>query len=148
MADFSYETLDVYKTGLEFIAGADKMTKVFAPSRAYIGQQLNERASIVVLSVAKGSSESDRTLRAESFRAARGAAVESAALLDVCRVLKLGDETSLGALRKSLVKIVALLGEQLRSAEAPAPAVPGATKPVAPVPPPVAPAVPPTEEFL
>lgn len=155
MTNFEHEPLDVYKAGLEFIAGADKMTKMFAPARAYIGQQLNERASAVVLSIAKGASEESPEVKAESFRVASRAAVEGAALLDVCKLLKLGDEASITGLRKVLLKLVEDLGKQIHKAQAliPAAKAPAVAMPNIPgvpaTPPVVPPTVPPsTEEFL
>jgi hypothetical protein len=154
MTNFEHEPLEVYKAGLEFIAGADKMTKMFAPARAYIGQQLNDRAGTVVLGIAKGASEEGPEVKAEAFRIARRAAIEGAALLDVCKLLKLGDEASLTGLRKVLLKLVEDLGNQVHKAEALIPVkVPPVTAPSfpgVPAPPPVVPpaAPPSTEEFI
>ena len=109
MGHFDHEKLDVYQAGIEFVAKADDIVEQLPRGRAYLADQLQRAATSVPLNVAEGAGEFSRKDKARFYRMALRSATECAALLDVCRKVKLSDEATLGAGRDLLLRIVSML---------------------------------------
>ncbi len=109
MGHFDHEKLDVYQAGIEFVAKADDIVEQLPRGRAYLADQLQRAATSVPLNVAEVAGEFSRKDKARFHRMALRSATECAALLDVCRKVKLSDEATLGAGRDLLLRIVSML---------------------------------------
>jgi 23S rRNA-intervening sequence protein len=109
MDAFEHESLEVYQLALEFIAQADKLTKMFTPARAFLADRLSQQAAAVAVDIAKGFSELAARDQLRFIRRARRAAIACAALLDVARSLRASDEGQLAAAREVLLRTVGLL---------------------------------------
>ncbi len=99
----------MYQAGIEFVAKADDIVEQLPRGRAYLADQLQRAATSVPLDVVEGAGEFSRKDKARFYRMALRSATECAALLDVCRKVKLSDEATLGAGRDLLLRIVSML---------------------------------------
>ena len=109
MERFDHEKLDVYDAAVRFVAVADDIVEHLPRGRAYLADQLQRAATSVALNIAEGAGEFSRAEKARFYRMARRSATESAAILDVCRRLGLGDEQALDSGRELLLRIVSML---------------------------------------
>jgi hypothetical protein len=108
MVTFDHERLDVYKTAIEFLALADGIVGRLPRGRAHLGDQLN---------IAEGAGEFSSNDKRRFYRIALRSATECAAILDVCRTLRLGEEESLASGRDLLVRIVSMLTRMTKPQE-------------------------------
>ena len=76
---------------------------------AYLADQLQRAATSIPLNIAEGAGEYSRKDKARFYRMSLRSATECAALLDVCRRLKVLEEQLFFAGRDLLVRIVAML---------------------------------------
>lgn len=111
---FDHENLDVYQAAIDYVALADSLVEGFPRGRAYLVDQIQRAATSIVLNIAEGAGEYSRRHKARFYRIARRSAAESAALLEVCRRLKLGDESLLAGGRDLLLRIVSMLVRMVR----------------------------------
>ncbi len=119
MTAFDHEKLDVYQVAIDFVAVADDVVEQLPRGRAYLADQLRRAAVSIPLNIAEGAGEFSRNDKRRFYRMALRSATESAAILDVCRRLQLGDEKRLGGGRDLLVRIVAMLTRMTRVAAEP-----------------------------
>ena len=109
MTTFDHERLDVYRAAIEFVGVADDLVERLPRGRAYLADQLQRAALSVPLNIAEGAGEFSRKDKRRFYRMALRSATESAAILDVCRCLRLSDDSRLTAGRDLLLRIVAML---------------------------------------
>ena len=109
MNDFEHERLDVYRASIEFLAIADRIALAFPRGRAYLCDQLRRAASSISLNVAEGAGEFAPADKARFYRIARRSGTESAAILDLARVLGLATPDLLDTGRALLLRITAML---------------------------------------
>jgi len=110
MADtFDHERLIVYQVSLEFVAEADAVARSLPTGRSYLVDQLQRASSSIVLNTAEGAGELSAKENARFYRMAQRSATECAALLDICRTLKLVDEQRTVPARGMLLRIVSML---------------------------------------
>jgi four helix bundle protein len=109
MNQFEHERLDVYRTSIEYLATADEFADTLPKGRAYLVDQIRRAATSIPLNIAEGAGEYAAAEKARFYRIARRSATESAAVLDVCRTVQLGDEKRIDAGRNLLLRIVAML---------------------------------------
>jgi four helix bundle protein len=114
MDSFDHEKLDVYRAAIDYVGLADTLVEAFPRGRAYLVDQIQRAAASIALNIAEGAGEYSRRDKARFYRIARRSATESAALLDVCRRLKVGDESLLVAGRSLLLRIVSMLIRMVR----------------------------------
>jgi four helix bundle protein len=114
MTGLDHERLTVYQIALDFVVIADDVAGAFPPGRSYLADQLHRAATSVVLNVAEGAGEFSKKEKARFYRMARRSATESAATLDVGRVLHLADEKKLSSGRELLLRIVPMLVSLIR----------------------------------
>jgi four helix bundle protein len=112
--NFDHEKLDVYQAAIEFVALADDVVEHLPRGRSYLADQLQRSSTSIVLNVAEGSGEFSRNEKARFYRIAKRSATESAAILDVCRRLKLIHEASYDSGRDLLLRIVSMLIGMIR----------------------------------
>ena len=116
MNSFDHEKMDVYKVAIEFLALADEIAEDLPRGRAYLVDQLRRACSSVALNIAEGAGEFSGDEKARFYRMAKRSATECAAVLDVCRRLRLADDTRLDSGRNLLLRIVSMLIPLIRRA--------------------------------
>jgi four helix bundle protein len=86
---FDHEKLDVYQVAIEFVARANDIVEQLPRGRGYLADQLQRAALSIVLNIAEGAGKFSPADKAVFHTRARASATECAAVLDVCRKLKL-----------------------------------------------------------
>ena len=109
MAQFDHERLDVYRISIAFVALADDTIETFPRGRAYLVDQLQRAALSSPLNIAEGAGEWSPKDKKRFYRMALRSATECAAILDVCRHLKLADQEHLDSGRDFLLRVVSML---------------------------------------
>ena len=124
---FDHQKLDVYQVAIVFVALADDVVEALPRGRAYLADQLQRASTSIPLNVAEGAGEFSRKDKARFYRMALRSATECAALLDVCRKLRLVDPAQLQRGHDLLDRAVAMLTKMARAmGEEPERASPGA----------------------
>ncbi len=116
MDKFDHEKLDVYQAAINFVVVADNVVEHLPRGRAYLADQLNRAATSVPLNIAEGAGEFSPPEKARFYRRAKRSATECAAIFDVCRRLKVIEDSTFGAGRELLLRIVAMLTKMARRA--------------------------------
>ena len=106
---FDHEKMDVYQVAIDFVALADELAESLPRGRAYLADQLRRASTSIVLNIAEGAGEFSGDEKARFYRMAKRSSTECAAVLDVCRRLRLVDEVRLDTGRKLLLRIVSML---------------------------------------
>ena len=106
---FDHEKLDVYKAAIELVVLIDEIIEHLPRGRAYLADQLQRAGTSVPLNIAEGSGEYSSSEKVRFYRMAKRSATECASILDVCRQLKLIEETKYLRGRELLIRIVAML---------------------------------------
>ena len=109
MKVFDHEGLEVYQAAIRFVVMANDVVEQLPRGRGYLADQLQRAATSVVLNIAEGAGEFAPKEKARFYRMARRSATESAALLDVCRNLKLLADERHAAGRDLLLQVVSML---------------------------------------
>ena len=109
MKVFDHEGLEVYQAAIRFVVMANDVVEQLPRGRGYLADQLQRAATSVVLNIAEGAGEFAPKEKAGFYRMARRSATESAALLDVCRNLKLLADERHAAGRDLLLQVVSML---------------------------------------
>jgi four helix bundle protein len=106
----AHERLDVYRVALEFFALALKLTHRLPRTKGQLGDQLARAAESIVLRIAEGAGCEWRSAEQKRyFRAARGSALECSAVLDICRIRRVGSAEQLATGRSLLVRLAQML---------------------------------------
>jgi|TARA_B100000959_G_scaffold111544_1_gene117636 four helix bundle protein len=106
---FDHEGLEVYQAAIRFVVMANDVVEQLPRGRGYLADQLQRAATSVVLNIAEGAGEFAPKEKARFYRMARRSATESAAVLDVCRNLKLLADERHAAGRDLLLQVVSML---------------------------------------
>lgn len=112
---FDHEKLDVYKAAIELVVLIDEIIEHLPRGRAYLADQLQRAGTSVPLNIAEGSGEYSSSEKIRFYRMAKRSATECASILDVCRQLKLIEETKYSRGRELLIRIVAMLTKMAKS---------------------------------
>ena len=115
MATFDHEKLDVYNAAIDFVALADDVIEHLPRGRGYLADQLQRAATSIALNIAEGAGEFSKKDKARFYRMALRSGTECAALLDVCRKLKLVDEKAASSGRDLLLRVVSMLTRMSRN---------------------------------
>ena len=116
---FDHEKLDVYKVAIEFIAIADNVVEHLPRGRRYLADQLQRASLSVPLNIAEGAGEFSQNDKKRFYRMALRSATECAAILSVCRRLKLAEEPVISSGHDLLLRIVAMLTGLIKSEKQP-----------------------------
>jgi len=116
---FDHERMEVYQVAIEFVALADGVIETLPRGRAYLADQLQRAATSIALNIAEGAGEWSGADKARFYRMARRSATECAAVLDVCRTLRVSDEARLSQGRELLIRAVQMLVRLARNHEEP-----------------------------
>ena len=106
---FDHERMDVYQDALEFVTQANTIRAGFPTGRNSLADQLDRASVSVTLNIAEGAGEFARKEKARFYRMARRSATECAAILDIVRELKLGEEAEIQRAKDRLHSIVSML---------------------------------------
>ena len=115
MEGFDHDRLDVYGVAIEFVGLADAIVERLPRGRAYLADQLHRASMSVPLNIAEGAGEYSKKDKARFYRMGLRSATECAAILDVCRKLKLAEAERLDAGRALLLRSVAMLTRLIKS---------------------------------
>ena len=115
MISFDHERLDVYQAAIEWVALSAGVVEDLPRGRAYLADQLQRAALSVPLNIAEGAGEFSKKEKARFYRMALRSATECAAILDVCKCLKLADQQPAAAGRDILLRVVSMLTRMVRN---------------------------------
>jgi four helix bundle protein len=115
METFDHERLEVYQLAKEWVCASDSLIQGLPQGRAYLADQLHRAATSVLLNIAEGAGEFSKNDKCRFYRMAKRSATECAAVLDICRCLKLADERGLFTGRVLLLRIVSMLVRLIHS---------------------------------
>jgi four helix bundle protein len=104
-----HEKLDVYKISIDFMAIAIRITKSIPRGYSSLSDQLKRAAWSIPLNIAEGCGKRGVNDKKRFYAIARGSAMECAAVLDVCQVLKIDSEKILIEGKNLIVRIVSML---------------------------------------
>ena len=112
---FSHERLDAYRVAVEFLDIAMTLTKRLPRTKGQLGDQLARASEGIVLRLAEGAGAEYRSAdQKRYFRSARGSALECAAVLDICRIKRIGTPEQLQHGRHLLLRLVQMLSKLAR----------------------------------
>ena len=107
----SYEKLDVYQRTIEFLSLVLGAINGFPRGQSVIRDQLKRAAMSIALNIAEGVGRPSRHDAKRFYGIARGSAMESGAVLDVCRLIGLIDDECHRDVKELLERIVAMLSK-------------------------------------
>ncbi len=110
---FGFQSLDVYKCAVRFLALALNRAAVGASGTGGIPDQLRRAALSIPLNIAEGTGRFGKDQR-RFYITARGSALECAAILDAIEVLGLADKPDLREPRELLVRVVSMLTKMIK----------------------------------
>src|SRR3990170_7617091 len=90
---FDHEKLDVYQVAIALVVLIDEIVEHLPRGRAYLADQLQRAGTSVPLNIAEGSGEYSSSEKVRFYRMAKRSATECAGILDVCRQIRLIEET-------------------------------------------------------
>jgi len=106
----AHERLDAYALALEFLELAEQLLPRLPRSKGQLGDQLARASESIVLKIAEGAGAEWKSAEQKRyFRNARGSALECSAVLDVCRLRRIGSSEELVCGRRLLVRLVQML---------------------------------------
>ena len=104
-----HEKLDVYKVSIEFMAIAINITDTIPRGSSSLADQLKRAAWSIPLNIAEGCGKNKANDKKRFYSIARGSAMECAAIIDVCQVLKIDNVNSFKQGKILLTRIVSML---------------------------------------
>ena len=108
---FYFQNLEVYKLAARFLPMATEVADGLSSRYVALSDQLRRAALSIPLNLAEGTGKRSRPDQRRFFSIARGSAMESAAIIDACRRLKLIQEESAQELNNLLLSIVRMLSK-------------------------------------
>ena len=115
MDHFDHERLDVYQAAIDFVVLTDGVVENLPRGRTYLADQLQRAATFDSVEHCGGAGEYSPADKARFYRMAKRSATECAAILDVCRRLRLIDDPRCAAGRELLLRIVSMLVALVRT---------------------------------
>ena len=109
MIVFDHEKLDVYQAAIMLVTLIYEIVELFSRGRGYLIDQLLRAGTSVPLNIAEGAGEYSINEKIRFYRMARRSATECAGIFDVCRHLKLFDNSFYLRARELLIRIVSML---------------------------------------
>jgi len=109
-ASFGFDRLDAYRVALTFAELSHPLARRLPRTKGQLGDQLERATESIVLRIAEAAGcELKSADQRRHFRAARGSAMECAAILDICRIRGIGTAAQLADGRVLLVRLVKML---------------------------------------
>ena len=109
MDAFDHDRLDVYRLAIDFNGVTASITGQLPPGNGWLKDQLARAALSIPTNTAEGAGEFSRRDKARFYRIALRSATECAAILDVCRRIRVGDEADVRRGRELLLRVVSML---------------------------------------
>ena len=109
-----HENLDVYQCAIQFLRLALELLHRMPKGETELRDQLKRAAMSVPLNIAEGAGKTSLSDRARYHTIARGSAMESGALLDVCWAMGAFEEEELHRAKALLVRVVSMLTKMCR----------------------------------
>lgn len=109
-----HENLDVYRCAIDFLRVAFAIVAALPRGESELRSQLKRAAMSMPLNIAEGAGKPGAVDRARYHGIARGAAMECAAIIDVCRVAEMTSEEDGRKAKALLVRIVSMLTKMCR----------------------------------
>lgn len=106
---FDHEKWDVYQAALDLVVLISDIIEKLPRGKAYLADQLQRAGTSVPLNIAEGAGEHSMNEKARFYRMAKRSATECASILDVCKRLKILDESLYIKGREILLRIAAML---------------------------------------
>jgi four helix bundle protein len=107
---FSHERLDAYRVATEFLELSQPLERQLPRTKGQLGDQLARASESILLRIAEGAGCSWGSAdQRRHFRAARGSAMECAAILDICRVRRVGGPEVHAQGRQLLLRLTKML---------------------------------------
>ena len=107
---FGFERLDAYRVAITFAELAHPLGRRLPRTKGQLGDQLERASESIVLRIAEAAGcELKSADQKRHFRAARGSAMECAAILDICRIRGIGTSEQLHEGRHLLLRLVKML---------------------------------------
>jgi len=110
----AHERLDVYQRAIEFLALSVKVLETFPRGHGNLVDQLRRAALSIPLNIAEGVGKNTTDDQRRYFAIARGSAMECAAILDACRILKLVEAAQVEQGKGLLERVVGMLTKMCR----------------------------------
>ncbi|MEN8132410.1 MAG: four helix bundle protein [Pseudomonadota bacterium] len=112
-----HEKLDVYQCAIEFLAVSVKVMKSIPKGHSSLVDQLKRASWSIPLNIAEGCGKTGPADKERFYAIARGSAMECAAALDVCGVLRITDPKLQKEGKVLLTRVVAMLTKMCRPDE-------------------------------
>lgn len=104
-----HEKLEVYQASIQFLTHASTLIKNLPRGNGEIKDQLKRASLSIVLNLAEGYGKTSVDDRSKFYDISKGSSHESAALLDVCKLMGLITEEDYAKGKNLLFKIVCML---------------------------------------
>ena len=105
----SHEKLTVYQKSIRFLVISSNITKEMPRGNSSLSDQLKRASLSIILNIAEASGKTTKLDNKKFFAIARGSALECAAVMDACRILKLSNTKNSDDGKKLLFEIVSML---------------------------------------
>jgi four helix bundle protein len=105
----SYEKLDVYQCAIEFLGIAAQIIERLPRGYSVLADQIRRASFSMPLNIAEGAGKRSRVDCRKHFDIARGSAMESGAVVDVCIKLELVPRELLMRGKQILERVVSML---------------------------------------
>jgi four helix bundle protein len=107
---FGFDRLDAYRVAVSFAELSHPLARRLPRAKGQLGDQLERATESIVLRIAEATGcELKSADQRRHFRAARGSAMECAAILDICRIRGIGTAAQLADGRGLLLRLVKML---------------------------------------
>ena len=106
----------MYQAAIERVILIDVIVEHLPRGRAYWADQFQRAGTSVPLNIAEGSGEYSPAEKARFYRMARRSATECAGIFDICRRLRLVQESQYVKGRELLIRIVSMLTKMTQGA--------------------------------
>lgn len=110
----SHEKLDVYQKSVEFLALCSTVVDELPKGNASLADQLKRASLSIILNIAEATGRTSKLDNKKHFAIARGSALECAAVLDACLVLKIANKEHTVKGKALLVRVVSMLSKLCR----------------------------------
>lgn len=112
---FSHQRLHAYQVSLTFVAFADELVRRLPKAKGQTGDQLRRASESIVLRIAEGvGAELGSASQRCHYRAARGSAMECAAVLDLCKAREVAPPEQIAEGHALLLRLVKMLSKLAR----------------------------------
>ena len=110
----SHEKLDAYQVAIEFLTIAFALLEKLPRGHSALADQLRRASLSIPLNIAEAVGKTSRADSARYFATARGSALECAAILDACAIMRLASDEQRIKGKQLLTRAVSMLSKLCR----------------------------------